>query len=244
MSNSYYNIVHLEEIDSTNDYAQKLISTNKQVDRTIVLADYQTKGKGQRNNVWSSEKSKNLLMSIILQNINLEPAKYFYLSMITSLAIVKTLNKIVKKNVEIKWPNDILINSKKVAGILITNTIRQNKINNSIIGIGINVNQSIFESELSNATSIFRETIKKYEVSEILTEVLDNFFSLYNKDFNEIKNNYEQNMFKIGKLAELVDGKGTLIKSKILGIKQNGELIVNIKGRIKNINHSEYRLII
>jgi BirA family biotin operon repressor/biotin-[acetyl-CoA-carboxylase] ligase len=157
------NLIELDITDSTNEYSKKLIKKGPVEEGTVILADFQTKGKGQKDGYWESEKGKNLTFSIILYPNFLDIQKQFYLSMSISIGIVEFLSHLSVKS-KIKWPNDICINNKKVAGILIENSIKRNIISSSIIGIGINVNQTEFKSSAPNPTSLYLELNKTFDI--------------------------------------------------------------------------------
>ena len=131
----------------------------------MVHTNYQKNGRGQRNNEWLSENGKNLTFSFLLEPY-VELSNQFFLHIITSISIFKTLLKINIKNISIKWPNDIYVNDKKIAGILIENLVYRKFIHKSVIGVGLNINQANFGS--LNATSIINETLKKHSLDQIL----------------------------------------------------------------------------
>jgi BirA family biotin operon repressor/biotin-[acetyl-CoA-carboxylase] ligase len=143
-------------VDSTNNYAASLLKLSEVVEGTVVMAHHQTNGRGQRGNSWSSNPGQNLLCSLILRPNFLNPADQFGLNRMVSLAL---LNYLKHEGIEavIKWPNDILVNEQKIAGILIENVIRGNQLEYTIVGIGLNMNQQIFASEWK-ATSMQLET--------------------------------------------------------------------------------------
>ncbi|HYQ56854.1 MAG TPA: biotin--[acetyl-CoA-carboxylase] ligase, partial [Draconibacterium sp.] len=125
------NIILLSEVDSTNNYAKQLVA-EKAHSGTVVLAQYQKNGRGQVGNFWESEAGKNLLFSLILYPAFLDAGKQFYISKVVSLALVEVLNECII-DVKIKWPNDIYVGDKKIAGILIENTMKGNKLESSVI---------------------------------------------------------------------------------------------------------------
>ncbi len=169
-----WKIIHLQEIESTNEYA-KSISPNQLP--AFIYADYQTKGKGQQNNTWYSEQGKNLLCSIVLP-INLPVQYNNYISRWTSVLLVQLLLKfsVPKDKIKIKWPNDIIVkendNYKKIAGILIENTIEHQYINQSIIGIGLNINQTNFPQFKKTATSLQLLTHQEYTIPSIVQSLI------------------------------------------------------------------------
>ncbi|MGB1040404.1 MAG: biotin--[acetyl-CoA-carboxylase] ligase, partial [Flavobacteriales bacterium] len=164
------NLIELKSIDSTNNYLSNFANKSKLLNGTVILAHNQTKGKGQRGNNWESEEGKNLTFSVFLKTSCLSVDKNFFLS----IAVCNAIHVIVSKRIgdtKIKWPNDILVGNKKICGILIENSIVGDKLGNSIIGIGLNVNQENFEDN-SMATSLKLETNTENSKSEILNQIL------------------------------------------------------------------------
>ena len=219
-------IIHLSNIDSTNNFAAKLLSENLCQNGAVIMADVQTQGKGQRGNVWLSESGKNLLTSFVFKPDNLSVERQTALTWATSLSLLETLRKF---NIEarIKWPNDILINGKKIAGILIENQLQGNRINGSIIGIGLNINQTSF-SEL-NATSLILETSKKVEPRTFLNflanEMNEQFDFIKSTSFEFLKNEYESHLFQINELKNYKDEFGDFF-GKIIGTTDEGKLVI------------------
>src|SRR5690606_11483476 len=154
-------IIKLDAIDSTNSYLRRLSMEETLEDYTVVMTKYQTQGKGQMGTIWHSEKSKNLMFSVFKDTSNLHIEYPFFISMATSLALLKTLRKFSTPKLSIKWPNDILSEDKKICGILIENVIKQNTLSNTIIGIGLNVNQTEFKN-LLKASSLKLTTGKVF----------------------------------------------------------------------------------
>lgn len=180
------NIIILNEVDSTNNYAKQLIA-DKAEEGTVVLAHYQKNGKGQQGNFWESEPNKNLTFSLILYPNWLVASKQFFISKVVSLALVEVLKTKVE-NVSIKWPNDIYLRDKKIAGILIENFIKGAAIDSTIIGVGLNVNQEIFVSNAPNPISLKQITDKNFEVEDVLNEFINAFYSI----INELQIGFEQ----------------------------------------------------
>ncbi len=135
-------LVFLPQCHSTNDELSKLVRNESAHEGTVVYTDHQIKGKGQRGNKWLDEPGKNLLCSVLLQPHNLQIDKQYYLNIVVGLAVTDVIKMLLPaKVVKLKWPNDVYVDSQKIAGILIENNIKGNKIEWSISGIGINVNQ-------------------------------------------------------------------------------------------------------
>lgn len=219
-------IIHLSDIDSTNNFAAKLLSENLCQNGAVIMADVQTQGKGQRGNVWLSESGKNLLSSFVFKPDNLSVERQTVLTWATSLSLLETLRKF---NIEarVKWPNDILINGKKIAGILIENQLQGNRINCSIIGIGLNINQTSF-SEL-NATSLILETNKKVEPRTFLNflanEMNEQFDFLKSSSFDFLKNEYESHLYQMNEQKKYKDDFGEFF-GKIIGTTDDGKLVI------------------
>ena len=166
-------IIELDTVDSTNNYAAKLLNEDNSINNTFIFAKEQTKGRGTGINSWFSEYNKNILLSFIFEpKINVENC--FSITDSTSLSICEYLQN---RNVfaQIKYPNDICYQNKKICGILIENTILGSIVNKSIIGIGLNINQTEFPKHLINPISLKNITNKEYNIKEelkLLCEIL------------------------------------------------------------------------
>ena len=165
-------ITHFKNIDSTNSYLQNLLDKGEDVADNVVVTDFQTSGKGQGRNIWQSENGKNLLFSIALDMSFLKAEDQFLLTQMVSVAMINVLKKYLpEENLFIKWPNDIYFNDRKIAGILIKNEIKGMMLGNSIIGIGLNVNQTDFDESLPNPISMKMIAGKDYDLGEILLAI-------------------------------------------------------------------------
>ncbi len=165
------NMLFLTEVESTNTYAMNLLRNVNAIEGTVVYTDNQTNGKGQRGALWNSDISSNITASVILKPGFLSAGKSFFLSKISALALYDLLTDILGNShydIKIKWPNDILVNSKKIAGVLIENTYHNTVLQYSVIGVGLNVNQIEF-NELNNyAVSLKLLTGIVYERKQLL----------------------------------------------------------------------------
>ena len=165
-------ITHFNNIDSTNSYLQNLLDKGEDVADNVVVTDFQTSGKGQGRNIWQSEDGKNLLFSIALDMSFLKAEDQFLLTQMVSVAMINVLKKYLpEENLFIKWPNDIYFNDRKIAGILIKNEIKGVMLGTSIIGIGLNVNQTSFDESLPNPISMKMITGKYYDLEILLNEI-------------------------------------------------------------------------
>lgn len=161
-------------LESTNEFAQSIL-TEHPVDGTIILADYQSQGKGQKGRVWEVAPGQNLTFSLIVYPTFVPIIRMFMLSKVVALAVRDTIHGVLPDtNVQIKWPNDILINGKKTSGILIENQLEGTRIKNSIWGIGLNVNQQYFPEHLIHkATSLSKWTRKTLSVEGIMFQLIE-----------------------------------------------------------------------
>ena len=174
-----WEIIHIDETDSTNSWLAK--NRTEGQSPCAVVADYQTAGRGCGTNSWESERGKNLLFSMKIQPENLPANKQFRISMAISLAIVDALGQLVG-NLSIKWPNDIYWRNGKLAGILIENRLQGSLIKDSIIGVGLNVNQREFKSKALNPVSLWQITGQETDREQLLKDILERFDSYLQKD--------------------------------------------------------------
>jgi BirA family biotin operon repressor/biotin-[acetyl-CoA-carboxylase] ligase len=176
-------IIWLERVDSTNDEARRHIS---EIDNlSVVSALEQTKGRGQRGNRWSSQPGENLTFSIVVKDFRIKANEQSAISQATALSLVDLLSRHEIK-ARIKWPNDIYAGDEKICGILIENSLKGSEIDWSIIGIGLNVNQTAFPEDLPNPTSMKLCTgnSNPYNTREILEEFMGIFTGYYREYLN------------------------------------------------------------
>ncbi len=202
------NYLKFKEIDSTNLYLKK--NYDKLPNRTILQADFQTHGRGRFSRSFEIEEGKGLIESILLKD-DFAFDNFELLSLMTGVALCKTL-EIYGLNPKIKWPNDVLLNNKKVSGILLESVI-QEKMEALIIGIGVNINQDFFPKELSNAISL--KMILKKEIS------INDFSKTFNKTFNMM---YENLKFKNEKEFIMYAKNKNIYKNKYVNASINGNL--------------------
>ncbi|MDB4088037.1 biotin--[acetyl-CoA-carboxylase] ligase [Flavobacteriales bacterium] len=240
-------IIELESVDSTNNYLSKYINETNVLNGSVILAHNQTKGRGQRGNQWESEDGKNLTFSIYLKTNFISINNNFLLSM----AVCNALHELVLnhcENTEIKWPNDILVSGKKIAGILIENTLKGVNLNYSIIGIGLNVNQSKYNQN-NLATSLLLES----KIEQDKQVLLNNYFKyleiqirkLELNKIEEIKMYYFSNLigFKT-ELDYLIVKDNIQVKGEIINVKNNGFLVMKINRKeIREFEMKEVKLL-
>ena len=229
-------IIQIDELASTNNYASSLLATNNAAEGTVILTFRQTSGRGYGKNVWESENYKNLTFSLILMPRWLEASRQFLISQVVSLGVADFLRS-KTRGVTIKWPNDLLIYNKKVAGILIENTILGSHVQTSVVGIGLNINQAIFPDYLPVATSLALITGREYQLEKSLNIIITEIFKWYGylklNNIRMIEEEYLKNLFRMEEKTLFRTGD-TLFEAKIKGIDQYGQLLLEENpGRIK-----------
>ena len=229
------NIIKLDAIDSTNSYLKKIILEKDISDYTIVTANFQTEGKGQLGYMWESEDSKNLLCSIYKKDLGIKVEDQFVLSMLVSLSIIRTLEKLNLPKLYIKWPNDIMSDNKKICGILVENMVKQNSIKESVIGIGLNVNQDTFKN-LPNATSIKKIKGVAFNIDELLNDLVNNIKKQF-IDFNQSKidlifRQYEDVLYRINIPSTFKNSEGDVFTGFIKGVNNLGRLKVLLEDNL------------
>jgi len=227
-------IVKLDAISSTNLILKEYIKEKKAKHQTLITAEYQTQGRGQMHTQWESEHSKNLLFSMFLVFDNYLITDQFYLTCAVSLGIYKVLSEYEIKDLSVKWPNDIMAGDQKIAGILIENTLVQDRIKNAIIGVGLNVNQVLFPDYVPNAVSMKNITGKEFNREIILKKLIDSIIfyvdKLNAKEYGFLKHTYEEVMYKKGKSILFEDMKGKTFMARILGVSKQGKLLLEEEG--------------
>lgn len=199
---------------------------------TCVWALHQTAGRGQRGNSWLTESGKNLTFSILIKLNSFNILKQFELNKLISLSILDVLKRYLPV-VQLKWPNDILADHRKIAGILIENTIQGNLIKHSIVGIGLNVNQTEFDSSLSLATSMKKILEIELNLGDLLLEIQNSITirinQLKNKNFILIDKEYTQNLYGWQEWKTYRTENKTLFEGKITGVSLEGKLMIENK---------------
>jgi BirA family biotin operon repressor/biotin-[acetyl-CoA-carboxylase] ligase len=243
-----FKIKYFDEIDSTNEEAIRRYLDTGVTFPVVVAARYQTFGKGYGNNVWESEKDKNLLFSLAFKPEKIIPSEQFLLTIIISLSLADIAGKMIPdKVIKIKWPNDIYVNDKKIAGILIRNFIQSNGIDYSVIGIGFNVNQKRFSEKVPNPTSVILETGEQIDLILLLNDILDRFLYYYEKVNVEsilLREKYLNKLYRFGKKSEFIDKDKNNFYGVIVGVSEYGQLLVETNDGKKVFDFKEIEFVI
>ena len=245
--NKHYSIIKKNSVQSTNSYLKNISQEKTISDFTIVIANEQTEGRGQLGNSWQSEKNKNINMSVYKCFCDLEVNYNFYISIAVSLSLYEAFKSYSIKDVKIKWPNDIYVKNKKIAGVLIESSVNRGKITSAIIGIGINVNQKEFKN-LPQANSLCNILNKELDLESlffILTSKLEiTLLDIYNKEFKKLKHSFESNLYRKDVLSKFKFNDIMEQNGIIKGINKIGQLKVKFGDTIKTFNSKEIGLLV
>ncbi|MCX6322125.1 MAG: biotin--[acetyl-CoA-carboxylase] ligase [Bacteroidia bacterium] len=236
-----------DNLPSTNTHTAHLLKSNDLPEGAIVYTNYQSAGRGQMGNKWESEDGKNLLISIVLFPSMINPADQFFISMTVSLGICDFLKRYISV-CAIKWPNDIYVNNDKIAGILIENSIMDDQIENTISGIGLNINQEKFLSNAPNPVSLSLLTGSSYDLATCLNQLASDldkrYKQLISEHFAEIKHEYVSRLYRLNELSKYRDRSG-LFTGRIITVTDNGRLQIEREpGNISEYSFKEVDFIL
>jgi len=239
-------VIKLDAIDSTNEFLKQLSAAERLENFTIVTAENQTKGKGQMGSIWDSEAGKNLTMSIFLKDTVSDVNHIFTLNIAVALAIYKALEILNIPALSIKWPNDIMSYNFKLGGILIENSLKGDGSIVSIVGIGLNVNQTSFDN-LPKASSMAVVSKKLHSKDQLLNLIVDNLkqtLSVLSSNPEILWDQYAENLFKIGVPMPFKGGENKNFMGIIKGVSTSGKLQVQLENdAVAEYNIKEVQLL-
>ena len=234
-------VYYYDEVDSTNNKIRQLAEDMEGGDPFIVIAEHQSGGKGRRGKSWESPSGTGIWMSLLLKP-DMMPGQAVMLTLVAGLAVSEAVREITGAESLIKWPNDIVVNGKKVCGILTEMTAEPDHINYVVIGLGINVNTQAFPDEISTATSLRLETGKNVTRAELTEQILYKFEKYYKifletKDMSVLKELYNNNLVNINREVKIIqrDDKFIALSS---GINDMGELLITCPDGTKKVINS------
>ena len=241
-----FNIIKLDAISSTNDWLKEKYDKNSCLDGDLIWVNEQTMGRGQKSNRWLSEAGKNLTFSFFKVLKSLKVNDQFIINCLVSTAIINALKKIHVPNLSLKWPNDILSDDKKICGILIENYIKGDAIVGSIIGVGLNINQTDFNN-IKSASSLLNQTGKEFDLEFVLNLLLNSFMESFKFCKSESKEylirKYEKLLFAKNRLSKFEFNNQTF-NATIIGIDLDGKLVLqNEKKEILVFSNSAIKMI-
>ncbi len=227
-------LIQLDSVASTNQYAKELTANTRPEEGTAIMAREQTAGRGQTGNHWYSGKGRNLAVSYVLYPGFLRASMQFYLNMAVSLAVRECAEEACGQEVLIKWPNDIYAGRRKLAGILIENTISGEYLSQSIAGVGMNINETGFPGDLPNPVSLRQLAGKEFvigRVEERLRFYLSKYYAqLQLQHLNFLERAYVENLYLFQQTASFYKGEQAF-KGEITGITKDGRLIISSGGK-------------
>ncbi|MGL2964743.1 biotin--[acetyl-CoA-carboxylase] ligase [Flavobacterium sp. RSB2_4_14] len=222
-------IIKLDAIDSTNDYLKQLSKDKVLENLTVVMANVQTKGKGQMGAEWHSEAGKNLLMSILVKDVVQKENSVFDFNVTITLAVAKLLELMKVSNVKVKWPNDIMADGKKIAGILIENVIKSDGSITAVVGIGLNVNQTNFDG-IPNATSLCQHSDLEFDnledVAKLLQRSIESYLLIANENMDTLWNIYNESLFQLNRPSHFQDKNGHRFNGFVKYVTRDGKLAI------------------
>jgi len=228
-------LLHFPRLESTNLTAIDYLSKNTPSDGTTIYTYQQVGGRGQIGSKWESEPDKNVSLSSILFPDFLPSRRQFLLSQTVSLAIYDFLSTYITSNLRIKWPNDLYVGNKKIAGILIQNVLSGARLQSSVVGIGININQTAFLSDAPNPVSLSQLTGKAYHLDTMVEALCQAFDLRYRQlragKYDEIERSYLERLYRYGERAIFQRKNLGIFAGQITGIAPDGKLqIMTQKG--------------
>jgi len=245
-----FKIVNIEQVDSTNKHILGLVESGECQEGLVVWADEQLAGRGHGDNIWESERGKNLTFSLVLRPVYIKPADQFIITKIISVAILHFLEKnMPSKDISIKWPNDIYIGEKKVGGILIQNSIKGKSIDYSIVGIGLNVNQTVFISDARNPVSIVQVSEKEYDLDKLLSQLLQEIGKQYEASVSSVNveqldKSYRDHLFRQQEWHAFSEN-GKYFRGMITGVGEYGRLQIKMAdGNTRQFDFKEVEFVI
>lgn len=236
-------LVFVPECHSTNTLAMELAQKAASPEGTVVITANQTSGRGQRGNTWEAAPGQNLTFSVILQPTFLEVTQQFYLTKVISLGLIDFLSEAINMKSFIKWPNDIIVQEKKICGILIENSISATKIAQSIGGIGLNVNQTDFL--LTTPTSMALQAGHTFDLNAqlnmLLQKIEGRYLQLRAGKYQQLKESYHQNLYWLNEEHQF-ESAGKFFSGTIKGVDDIGKLIVH-HGKESKFDLKEIRFV-
>jgi BirA family biotin operon repressor/biotin-[acetyl-CoA-carboxylase] ligase len=242
------NLVTIKQVDSTNSFLKNLLSNSKPVpEGTVIMAEEQYAGRGQQQNTWHSEPGKNLTFSLLLKPHFLSVGDQFDLNRAVSLGVYDALQPILGDQLKIKWPNDIYYGDRKLGGMLIENTIQGLQLKDSVIGIGLNINQENFPSGASNATSVKQILQKDYDLTLLLSEICKYIEVYYLKlkagQIDFVRNAYLSRLYWLNEVKNFESNDG-VFNGTVKNVLPNGLLVIeDTNGRQLEFNLKELKFL-
>lgn len=241
-----FELIELEAVDSTNNFLRNYRPLQPR-EITVATAEYQQCGRGQAENRWESEQGKNLLFSIRLHPHGIEPSEQFLLSQAISVAVKRALEDFASP-IRIKWPNDVYYGDKKLGGILIENDLMGHRILNSIIGVGLNINQKVFREGAPNPVSLKNIVGHEVERRFVLERVVGHFVRLLGQldttGKDELRRAYAESLYRHEGIHDYRDAEGDF-RARMEGVEPDGHLLLrDEQGNLRRYAFKEVTFVI
>lgn len=245
-------VQYLPSCQSTNDEAAESIATAGAEEGFVVITDNQTAGRGQRGNQWIAEAAQNLTFSVVLRPAFLAASEQFWLNMAVSLGITDALEPLAGPGLRIKWPNDIYVDNRKLGGVLIENTVQGYALSWSVIGIGLNINQTAFAYPTATSLQVRFPKPGGYDLLALLTTILECIERRYLKlragerssgNRNLIRAAYLQRLFRYRE-SHFFRADGVMFRGIIIGVDATGRLAIQVDSEVRHFGFKEVEFVI
>ncbi len=240
------NLIKLDRVSSTNDYLKEQLSNFKPLDEgSAIMTIDQYSGKGQRGNTWQSQPGKNLTISIVFYPTFLAIEDQFLLNVCFSLGLTNWLQSTLRQSVKVKWPNDIMVDQQKICGILIENQVKKSSISSSIIGIGVNINQTNFGTELTQRVCSMKGMLGQEDDLSI-DQLLPSLFQHLQMQYELLKKGAHSELLKAYNTTLMWQGElrpflidDVEVQGKIVEVRKDGLLHVDFGKAIRTFQMKE-----
>jgi BirA family biotin operon repressor/biotin-[acetyl-CoA-carboxylase] ligase len=225
------NLISIKEVDSTNNFLKNTLSNSKPLpEGTVIMAESQFAGRGQQQNKWNSEPGKNLTFSLLLNPTFLPVADQFDLTRVISLGVHDALQPLLGNQLKIKWPNDVYYADRKLGGILIENLLQGSQIKQSVIGIGLNINQDVFPDWVPNPVSVKQILQQDYDLRTLLSEICSHIEAYYLQlkagKTELVRKAYLDRLYWLNQQHSF-RSNGSVFEGAINTVRNNGLLVIN-----------------
>ena len=235
-----FKVIHIDETSSTNGYFRENPCLSEA--NIVVVAEYQTAGRGCGSNTWESERGKNLTFSVLLHPTEIPADCQFRISEAVSVALCETLEQFFRP-VTIKWPNDIYVGDRKICGILIENQLRGRLISDSIVGIGLNVNQTEFRSDAPNPVSVAQITGHKEDREALLQTFFQRLSATMEWTPEALMEAYRQRLYRREGYHPFRDSQGAF-EGKVMNVLEDGRLVLlDVEGKARTYAFKEVQFV-
>ncbi len=239
-------VIHLPSCHSTNAVALELIEAGEAAEGLLVLCDEQRAGRGQGQNTWEAAPFQNITLSLVLMPRFLEAKEQFYLSMAVALSLYDSLSGYVPvpDALKIKWPNDIFYQDKKICGILIQNLLKNQHLHHSVVGVGINVNQTQFQSPQASSLKLING--QQYALPELIEAFLkameQRYVQVRHCKYDRLRFDYLRQLYAYQE-SRLFEAQGRVFEGKILGVDNVGRICIEAEGHLTYFQNKEVCLL-